>query len=181
MIKPLSQNFRFIILLLIAAVIIIIEMDKVRTVFYNMFNKPTIRQRVDNLSFYNKEFPLTKLISARGDTFKLPDNRNHIIIGLNKRFDRDIDIYGPEIQAIDTAKYSIDGIIITLEKFKYNMKYPFIYRYDDTVLGEFFKLGTNSDFIIVLEKDNRIKFFLYIPPKINELNLLIEKYKLSAQ
>jgi len=179
MVKYIKQNIKLLILTILALVLIVINSASI----IENIKKPNInrsgvsRRPVDPLTFYDKDFPEITFTTEDGKVINLPDNRNHIIIGLNEKFEQDIEKLYWYLKNFDLSKYDVDIIAISLEKDFSDSKNIDVYHYDSVKLGEFLSLSDNKNFTIVLDKNNKIKFFKYEFLGLRELELLIEKYK----
>ena len=179
MVKYIKQNIKLLILTILALVLIVINSASIIENIKNTdINRSGVSRRMVNpLTFYDKEFPEITFTMKNGKVINLPDKRNHIIIGLNEQFNRDIDKLYWYLKNFDLSKYDIDIMAVSLEKEFKDSKGIDVYHYDSVKLGEFFHLSDNKNFTVVLDKNNKIKFFKYEFLELRELELLIEKYK----
>jgi len=179
MIKYIKQNIKLLILTILALVLIVINSASI----INNIKQPDInrsgikRSPVSPLTFYDKEFPEITFTSKDGKTINLPDNRNHIIIGLNEHFEQDIEKLYWYLKNFDLSKYDVDIIAVSVEKEFKDSKGIDVYHYDSVKLGEFFHLSDFRNFILIVNKNNKVKYFKYEFIDITPLRLLINKFK----
>ena len=77
----------------------------------------------------------------------------------------------------DLSKYDIDIMAVSLEKEFKDSKGIDVYHYDSVKLGEFFHLSDFINFTLILNKNNKVKYFKYEFIDLNSLRLFINKFK----
>jgi len=179
MVKYIKQNIKLLILTILALVLIVINSASIIENIKNTdINRSGVSRRMVNpLTFYDKEFPEITFTTKNGKVINLPDNSNHIIIGLNEQFDRDIEKLYWYLKNFDLSKYDVDIIAVSLEKNFKESKDIDVYHYDSVKLGEFFNLSDFRNFTLIVDKNNKIKYFKYEFIDLTPLRILINKFK----
>ena len=179
MLNYIKQNIKLLILTILALVLIVINSASI----IENIKKPDInrsgvsRRPVDPLTLYDKDFPEITLTTENGKVINLPNNSNHIIIGLNEQFDRDIEKLYWYLKNFDLSKYDVDIMVVSLQKNIKDSKGIDVYHYDSVKLGEFFHLSDFRNFTLIVDKNNKIKYFKYEFIDLTPLRILINKFK----
>jgi len=177
--KDTRKHIKYILVIGIGLVIIILNSSAIIEKF-----KPKnymYRPPENAVSFYHKIVPPFILVNGVGDTLRLPDNHNHLMIGLNRNLYSG-ELYRQQlIQYLGLVKYDIDIIIVTTYKHKdvFKNKYKHIFVYNDKELGEFFHLSNFLDYSLIIKKNNQVEYFDYNVLKPHEITLLFEKFTLQ--
>ena len=107
--------------------------------------------------------------------------KNYLTFLYNRQFDRDIEVLYWYLKNFDLSKYDVDIMAVSLEKDFKDSKGFDVYHYDSVKLGEFFHLSDFRNFILIVNKNDKVKYFKYEFISLNELELLIKKFKIAGR
>ena len=177
MFKYIKHNLKLLLITLVALVLIVLNSASIFDNLKQSKNAGTYRRPANPLSFYDKDCIPFTLTSKNGNAVNLPDSGNHIIIGINEQFDRDIEILYYQLKNLNLDEYDADVIAVTLTD-DYGIDYGInVYNYNDAQLGEFLNLSDNKNFTFIVDEYNKIKFFKYQFLEIRELELILNRFK----
>ena len=131
---------------------------------------------VDIHTYYDVEVPNIS-VDLDVKTLKLSDNRNKLILGLDIN-DKNIKKYIYEIyKMVILERYNIDIYFISKIKTKKNNN-VLVHKYKSKTFDEFFKIGSVDYFTILINENNKVKFFYQtMVPKLENLISLIERHR----
>ena len=177
MLNHIRQNIKYLSLILVAFVLIIINSASLIENLTKIKRKGIIRRPVNPVNFYDKNIPEFEFYSKKGETLKLPDDKNHIIFGLNNKPENTLGTVNLCMINIESDNFNIDINAVThLKEIKNNYNIE-IFHYDPLKLGDFFHLSDNQNFTLLIDKTNKIKYFDYRLISIYEFDQLVSNYK----
>ena len=170
-----KNKFKYSIILVISAIIIILNVA-----FLNLIkNKPTPDiPETKTLKYYDTYFTNLMIYNNKGENLKLPDFRNTILIGLNKDFEKKFDKVYQFISTFDLTNYNVRILIVldedVIKQLHSNSK---VFFYSDKEFTKYYNLDENSNFIFLIDKFNKIRYYASNLISKNDLKLLIERNK----
>ena len=173
----IKKNIKLIILTFVAIVLIVFNSASIIENIKREKNLTISRHHLDHLSFYDNEFMHITLKLKNGKVLNIPDNLNHIIIGLNKQFYKDIETLESYMEKFNMTNYDIDIVVVSIKKDTRKINEIEVYNYNSVKFGEFFHLSNYDNFTTLVNNNNKIKFFKYDFLELRELELLLNRYK----
>ena len=172
-----TSNFKYYIILALCVVIIILSI-------LSITKKPTQKDpsRVtqkqgpfDPEPYYNKEMPNFELGITEGK-INFPSNKNILILGVNTEVDATIQLYDRFFETLDMSAYNVEIMILTNKEKHRESKYVKTYYYRSAEFDRYFKIGDGFKFVLLVDKNNRIKHYMDRMIDLHNLKLLIERF-----
>lgn len=136
-------------------------------------------QRQDSFDpelYYNKEMPNFEL-DGKERKINFPTNKNILILGVNREVDKTIRRYDRLFEKLDFSAYDVEIIILTNREKHRESKYVKTYYYNSAEFDRYFKIGEGSRFVLLVNKENRIKHYMDRMIALHNIRLLIERFR----
>lgn len=174
--KKKSRNFKYYIILTLCVVVIAL-------CIISFFKRPKeetsgVTQKhgpFDPEPYYNKKMPNFEPGVKEGK-INFPTTKNMLILGVNREVDATVQLYDRFFETLDMSAYDLEIIILTNEEKHRESKYVKTYYYSSAEFDRYFKIGDGFKFVLLVDKNNRIKHYMDRMIDLHNLKLLIERF-----
>jgi hypothetical protein len=174
--KMKVANFKYYIVLALCAVVITLS---IISIIKRPKETSSVTQRqgpFDPELYYNKEMPNFER-DGKEREINFPTNKNILILGVNREVAETIQRYDRLFEKLDFSAYDVEIIILTNREEHRESKYVKTYYYNNAEFDRYFKIGEESKFVLLVNKENRIKHYMDRMIALHNIRLLIERFR----
>ena len=102
-----------------------------------------------------------------------------MLIGINRNISNNFEFILSYLERLKFNKYDVEILILSKSNSLKSNDIP-VYNYEGKILDNFFNLKDNDNFTILVDNNNRIKFFNKNILDQKRLQLLIDRFKIES-
>ncbi len=131
---------------------------------------------IDYNVYYNEKMPNLEL-TYKNDITNLPNNENNLIIGINREFKPSIKRVENVLKRLNLDNYDLNIYCISKQKLpKLETKIK-IFKYYDEIFDNYFQINDIDKFILLVDENGLIKYYLLNLTNEKNLELLIKRFE----
>ncbi len=175
-----KNTLKYLLILVLSIVVIVINIFLLGK-FSDKRKSSTMNKKLDPITYFNREFCSLSLYSEF-DEISIPNGSSILIFGINKDVNFEIDKIIQVLEKINLESYNLKIVLKTSKDLISEDPHQQIPLYStlSNEIEQFFGLDDNSNFTMIINEKNVIKFFLPMIISGRDIQSLLKKYSIES-